>query len=161
MKICHPQAVTESVTPMGVTRTDYTGKWHARITPSMISDKRLSDREFRVLAGLCLWQKRGRIDIGLRALSEACAVPHQKLTNILRRLEQFVHIAQKENGPKRRRTYELVAEFYSNGIPVCAKCGKPRRLNKAAFCRACTIDIDAKHGIVSRPLRTSGKRMTV
>ena len=151
MKNCHPYAVTESVTPMGVTRTEYTGKWHARITPVMLADRRLSDRDFRVLCGLCLWQNRGRVDIGLRALSETCSVPHQKLTSILRRLEQFGHITQKTNGVKRRRTYELVAEFYVSGRPSCAKCGKVGKLNKAALCRSCTVDINATHGIVSKP----------
>lgn len=156
---------TETVTPV-VTRTHGTetrrAKWHARPLWNVIADRDLKHQDFRVFCALALAERDGRCEIGYRELSKLCNIPAPKLAPSLAKLEQLGYIEQGKSGVQ-RKAYRIIAGLYryepaTAKRPKCAKCGKARKLNKAAFCRACTQVVNAEHGMVSGPRRLMERR---
>jgi len=128
---------------------------------SLISavDKRIEDKAYRILSliSACAWKTPAPLSFDEIGFAVNCSA--RSAMRHVSKLEKlgYLRVTRCHN---RRNEYSVPHRELASveSKPLCARCGQPRKLNKAAFCRACTKVVNAEHGMVSGPRRLMERR---
>jgi len=151
------------VSPREIAETVYKGgsvdtTW-GRMSLISAVDKRIEDKAYRILSliSACAWKTPAPLSFDEIALAVNCS--SRSAMRHVATLEKLGYLKVRRCR-NRRNEYSLPYREMASatGKPMCAKCGEIKRLNKAAFCRACTKAINAEHGMVSVPRRLMERR---